>query len=53
MTSLVYHASVTFVLQVFDFFGMYFFFSLVLLLNLGAVILRNRLRKKFRTGVFG
>ena len=26
---------------------------LVLLLNLGAVILRNRLRKKFRTGVFG
>jgi hypothetical protein len=30
----VYHASVTFVLQVFDFFGMYFFFSLVLLLNL-------------------
>lgn len=33
VTSLVYHASVTFVLQVFDFFGMYFFFSLVLLLN--------------------
>ena len=25
---------------------------LVLLLNLGAVLLRNRLRKKFRTGVF-
>ncbi len=34
MTSLAYHASVTFVLQVFDFFGMYFFFALVLLLNL-------------------
>lgn len=34
LTSLVYHASVTFVLQVFDFFGMYFFFNLVLLLNL-------------------
>jgi phosphate transport system permease protein len=26
---------------------------LVLLLNLGAVLMRNRLRKKFRTGVFG
>jgi phosphate transport system permease protein len=26
---------------------------LVLLLNLGATLLRNRLRKKFRTGVFG
>ena len=26
---------------------------LVLLLNLGATMLRNRLRKKFRTGVFG
>lgn len=26
---------------------------LVLLLNLGAITLRNRLRKKFRTGVFG
>jgi amino acid transporter len=34
VSSLVYHASVTFVLQVFDFFGMYFFFNLVLLLNL-------------------
>lgn len=34
ISSLVYHASVTFVLQVFDFFGMYFFFNLVLLLNL-------------------
>jgi hypothetical protein len=34
LTSLVYHSSVTFVLQVFDFFGMYFFFALVLLLNL-------------------
>jgi hypothetical protein len=31
--SLVYHASVTFVTQVFDFWGMYFFFGLVLLLN--------------------
>ncbi|MCC7136864.1 MAG: phosphate ABC transporter permease PstA [Planctomycetes bacterium] len=27
--------------------------GLVLLLNLGAITLRNRLRKKFRTGVFG
>ncbi len=34
ISSLVYHASVTFLLQVFDFFGMYFFFALVLLLNL-------------------
>lgn len=33
-TSFVYHASVTFVTQVFDFWGMYFFFGLVLLLNL-------------------
>lgn len=34
MTSLVYHASVAFVTQVFDFWGMYFFFGLVLILNL-------------------
>ncbi len=34
ITSLVYHASVTFVTQVFDFWGMYFFFGLVLILNL-------------------
>lgn len=34
ITSLVYHASVTFVTQVLDFWGMYFFFGLVLLLNL-------------------
>jgi len=34
ITSLIYHASVTFVTQVFDFWGMYFFFALVLLLNL-------------------
>ena len=27
--------------------------GLVLVLNLGAVLLRNRLRRKFRTGVFG
>lgn len=33
MTSLVYHASLTFVTQVFDFFGMYFFFVLIILLN--------------------
>lgn len=33
-TSLVYHASVAFVTQVLDFWGMYFFFGLVLLLNL-------------------
>jgi hypothetical protein len=32
-TSLVYHASVTFVTQVLDFWGMYFFFGLVLMLN--------------------
>jgi hypothetical protein len=34
ITSLVYHASVSFVTQVFDFWGMYFFFGLVLILNL-------------------
>jgi len=34
ITSLVYHASVTFIFQVLDFWGMYFFFGLVLLLNL-------------------
>jgi hypothetical protein len=34
MTSLVYHATVAFVTQVLDFWGMYFFFALVLLLNL-------------------
>lgn len=34
VTSLVYHATVAFVTQVFDFWGMYFFFALVLLLNL-------------------
>lgn len=33
LTSLVYHASVTFVTQVLDFWGMYFFFAFVLLLN--------------------
>jgi len=32
--SLVYHASIAFLTQVLDFFGMYFFFGLVLLLNL-------------------
>lgn len=44
VTSLVYHASVTFVLQVFDFFGMYFFFSLVLLLNLVRLELLSKER---------
>jgi Ceramidase len=34
ITSLVYHATVAFVTQVLDFWGMYFFFALVLLLNL-------------------
>ncbi|PZR18429.1 MAG: hypothetical protein DI536_00675 [Archangium gephyra] len=34
ITSGIYHASVTFVMQVLDFWGMYFFFGLVLLLNL-------------------
>ena len=33
-TSLVYHMTVAFVTQVFDFWGMYFFFGMVLLLNL-------------------
>jgi hypothetical protein len=34
ITSFVYHATVSFLTQVFDFWGMYFFFGLVLLLNL-------------------
>lgn len=34
ITSLIYHATVAFVTQVLDFWGMYFFFSLVLMLNL-------------------
>lgn len=34
LTSLVYHATVAFVTQVFDFFGMYFYFVLLVLLNL-------------------
>lgn len=34
ITSGIYHATVTFVFQVLDFWGMYFFFGLVLLLNL-------------------
>lgn len=34
LTSFAYHATVAFVTQVFDFWGMYFFFGLVLLLNL-------------------
>ena len=34
VTSFVYHATVSFLTQVFDFWGMYFFFGLVLLLNL-------------------
>jgi hypothetical protein len=34
LTSLVYHATVSFVTQVFDFFGMYFYFVLLVLLNL-------------------
>lgn len=33
-TSFIYHATVAFVTQVFDFWGMYFFFGLILLLNL-------------------
>jgi hypothetical protein len=33
-TSFVYHASITFLTQVLDFFGMYIFFGLVVLLNL-------------------
>lgn len=32
-TSLIYHATVSFLTQVFDFWGMYFFFGLVLLFN--------------------
>ena len=34
ITSFAYHATVSFLTQVFDFWGMYFFFGLVLLLNL-------------------
>lgn len=34
ITSFVYHATVSFLTQVFDFWGMYFFFGLILLLNL-------------------
>jgi len=34
LTSFVYHATVAFVTQVFDFFGMYFYFLLILTLNL-------------------
>ena len=34
VTSFAYHATVSFLTQVFDFWGMYFFFGLVLLLNL-------------------
>ena len=34
LTSFVYHMTVSFLTQVFDFWGMYFFFGLVLLLNL-------------------
>lgn len=34
ITSLVYHASISFGTQVLDFFGMYFFFLLILVLNL-------------------
>jgi hypothetical protein len=39
-SSFIYHASITFLTQVFDFWGMYCFFALILLLNLlrmGAV----------------
>jgi hypothetical protein len=44
-TSLVYHASVAFLTQVLDFAGMYFFFGLVLLLNLVrlGVVAKGRL----------
>ncbi len=34
LTSFVYHATVSFLTQVLDFWGMYFFFGLILLLNL-------------------
>lgn len=34
LTSFAYHATVSFLTQVFDFWGMYFFFALVLILNL-------------------
>lgn len=55
VSSLVYHASVTFVLQVFDFFGMYFFFGLVLLLNLVRleVLAKERLFKALWTSIIG
>jgi hypothetical protein len=47
-TSFAYHATVAFVTQVFDFWGMYFFFGLILLLN---VVRMGKLapEKLFRT----
>ena len=47
-TSFAYHATVAFVTQVFDFWGMYFFFGLILLLN---VVRMGRLapEKLFKT----
>ena len=44
ITSLIYHATVSFVTQVFDFWGMYFFFVLVLLLNLARIGTLSTLR---------
>lgn len=43
LTSLAYHATVSFVTQVLDFFGMYFYFVLLVLLNLVRL---RRLRKE-------
>lgn len=55
VTSGAYHATVAFATQVFDFWGMYFFFSLVLLLNLvrlGAVP-RHRFFGALWSSIFG
>lgn len=55
ITSLIYHASVAFVTQVFDFWGMYFFFGLVLLLNLIrlGMVPGNRLFVLLWSSIFG
>lgn len=55
ITSLVYHATVAFVTQVFDFWGMYFFFAMVLLLNLlrMGVVTKERFFTILWSAIFG
>lgn len=55
ITSLVYHASVSFVTQVFDFWGMYFFFALVVMLNLVRMgtLSKQRLFPVLWSSIFG